>query len=199
MASKRARLTLAIGLWGVATAGGLYTIAAHGAAAGKPAEAPATLAASFRQTGLGQTGRATLVITAHPACPCTRATLHQLERVLTSTRETAAPADVVILFAGTQHDRVATDLRSLAERIKGARIIDDPNREIAKLLGAHTSGTVLFYDARGALKFSGGITPSRGHEGDSAGADAIRALLNDTSGVSRAPVYGCSLNSKSTP
>lgn len=197
MASKRARLIFAIGLWGAATAGGLYTIAAHGAAPGAAPDAPASLAASFRSSG-----RATLIVAAHPACPCTRATFHQLERILVNG---TGNTDVVILFAGNpERDRVASDLRGLAARMKGVRIIDDPKQEIAKSVGAHTSGTVLFYDASGALKFSGGITPSRGHEGDSAGSNTVRSLLAasaspSSSSTSHTPVFGCSLNSSSNP
>lgn len=186
--AKRARLVIALGMWGVATAGGLYTIAAHGAAAGAPPEAPSTLATSLRTAG-----RPTLVVAAHPACPCTRATFRELDRVLTSNR---GAADVIVLFAGDpKHDRVARDLRAQAERMKGARIIDDPKQELAKSLGAHTSGTVLFYDASGALRFAGGVTPSRGHEGDNAGAAAVRELLETSAArASSSPVYGCSLH-----
>ncbi|MFO0741825.1 MAG: hypothetical protein U0270_38370 [Labilithrix sp.] len=195
MASKRARLVVALGVWAAATAGGLYTIAAHGAAPGAAPEAPATLAGTLRTAG-----RPALVVAAHPACPCTRATFHELERILAHG---AGDADVVILFAGgPKPDLVASDLRGKAERMKGVRIVDDPRQELAKSLGAHTSGTVLFYDASGALKFSGGITPSRGHEGDNAGADTIRDLLSRaaaTSGPHATPVYGCSLHSKPTP
>ena len=44
-------------------------------------------------------------------------------------------------------------------------------------MGATTSGHVLLYDAGGVLRFAGGITDGRGHEGDNAGLDAALALL----------------------
>ena len=194
---KRARLIVAFAVWGAATAGGLYTIAAHGAAAGVAADAPTTLGVSLRSAG-----RPSLIIAAHPSCPCTRATFNELDRILAAPDLTGhVDADVVVLFAGSpKRDRVADDLRSRAEAMKGVRVIDDPKQEIAKGLGAHTSGTVLFYDAKGALKFSGGITPSRGHEGDNAGADSIHKLLAASKdSVRSTPVYGCSLTSKPTP
>lgn len=193
---KRARLIVAVGVWGAATAGGLYTIAAHGAAAGAAAEAPPTLAASLREPG-----HASIVVTAHPSCPCTRATLHELERILSAASAKPAHAGVVVLFAGNaKRDHVAAELRALAARVPGARVIDDPKLEIAKSLGAHTSGTVLFYDAAGALKFNGGITVSRGHEGDSNGGDTLRALLASEAPRTRStPVYGCPLSSNATP
>jgi hypothetical protein len=45
------------------------------------------------------------------------------------------------------------------------------------------------------LLFSGGITPARGHEGDSAGSDAIVELVKGRipSNVIREPVFGCTL------
>jgi hypothetical protein len=197
MPTKRARLFVAIAVWGAAAAGGLYAVAAHGAAPGRAADAPATLASSLRSAG-----RASIVVAAHPSCPCTRATFHELDRILASDAFRAARPDVVILFAGSsKRDRVAADLRAQASRMPGVRVVDDPKQEIARSLGAHTSGTVLFYDAGGALKFSGGITPSRGHEGDNAGAGTIRALLAASAAAKApsTPVYGCSLSDDPTP
>jgi len=66
---------------------------------------------------------------------------------------------------------------------------------------------VLLYDAAGALRFSGGITAARGHEGDSMGAAAILSLLSAASpavtaalapearqtALRAAPVFGCPL------
>ncbi|MBX3227535.1 MAG: RedB protein [Labilithrix sp.] len=185
------RVVVALVVWAAAASGGLYAVAAHGARAGAAAEAPETLRAELHTSG-----RATIVVAAHPSCPCTRATLRELDRI---ARDTHGAADVVVLFAGSERDRVGVELRRAAEAIPGARVVDDPARAIAKSLGAHTSGTVLFYDADGALRFSGGITPSRGHEGDSAGADEIRALVaGATRGHATTPVFGCPL-ARTTP
>ena len=38
-------------------------------------------------------------------------------------------------------------------------------------------GHVLLYDKNGALVFSGGVTPARGHEGDSIGNSMILAII----------------------
>lgn len=187
------KLVLAIAVWSVAAAGGLYAVTAHGAAEGRPASAPATLGASLRSSG-----RATIVVAAHPSCPCTRATLHELRKV---AEEANGAADIVILLAGHGTDRVADDIRANAASIPGARIVEDKDRAIAESLGAHTSGTVLFYDVTGALRFSGGITPSRGHEGASAGADAVRALVKDSAATTprSTPIYGCPISDSKSP
>ncbi len=204
-------MVLVIGLvaWVALGTSGLFALTAHGAAAGRPANAPAELSPTEDpSSSLRRTGRATLVVVAHPACPCTRATLHELERVLGSVGGTER-IDVVVLFTGPRRgdaraDRIAGQLRALAGAIPGARIVDDPGGVEASRLGAFTSGTVLFYDHAGSLHFNGGITPGRGHEGDSAGGDALRALLlRETSRETRAdgapvpngaaPVFGCAL------
>ena len=65
---------------------------------------------------------------------------------------------------------------------------------IAASFGAFTSGQVLLYDARrGALRFAGGITGARGHEGANAGRDALQSVLDEGAAKARAPVFGCSL------
>ena len=182
-------LVLALTVWAAACAAGLFIITAHSAKPGRAAAAPAELASKLRASG-----RATLVMIAHPSCPCTRASLHELQRVTAG----AQTADVVILFAGSsKRDRVGDDLRGIAESIPGVRVVDDPGGVQAKALGAHTSGTALFYDRAGTLRFSGGITASRGHEGDSAGGEQLRALLREdvqaTAAATATPVYGCAL------
>ena len=56
--------------------------------------------------------------------------------------------------------------------------------------------TLVLYDRDARLAFSGGMTASRGHEGDSHGRSAVtRLVLTGASHRSRAPVYGCPLQS----
>lgn len=198
--------------WAALAGGGFFGLTAYGAVAGLPADAPRELPAELAAT-LRPAGGATLVLVAHPACPCTRASLRELERVLGSVafRRDSLGVDVVVLFIGPRRaeasaDRVAVDLRKLVGSISGVRIVDDPEGAQASRLGARTSGTVLFYDDGGTLRFAGGITPGRGHEGDSAGADALRALLarrtsknaEATPYPAGAAVYGCGLTDGST-
>jgi hypothetical protein len=61
-----------------------------------------------------------------------------------------------------------------------------------------TSGAVLLYSSDGKLLFQGGITPARGHQGDSFGRQRILALLDGDAPDRRdAPVFGCALASDS--
>jgi hypothetical protein len=50
------------------------------------------------------------------------------------------------------------------------------------------------YDAAGRRLFSGGITPARGHQGDSFGRRRILALLSgSTTDRAESPAFGCAL------
>jgi len=88
----------------------------------------------------------------------------------------------------------ATDLWRGAAAIPGVTVVDDLDGVEARRFGALTSGQVLLYDAGGQLRFSGGITPARGHAGDNAGRSAIVALVESASSAPvETPVFGCSL------
>jgi hypothetical protein len=65
----------------------------------------------------------------------------------------------------------------------------------AERFGAVTSGAVMLFDTTGKRLFAGGITTSRGHEGDSAGGVMLRRLLkNETlAEAPTIPTFGCKL------
>jgi hypothetical protein len=139
-------------------------------------------------------GRATLVLFGHPQCPCTRATVAELARLMDRYRDRL---EAWVLFAtplGAGDDFSRSDLWSSAERIPGVRVLRDEGGAEAARFGAETSGTVALY-RDGKLLFHGGITPARGHEGDSFGKERLVSLLT-TGKADRndAPVFGCSLS-----
>lgn len=88
-----------------------------------------------------------------------------------------------------------TGLWSSAAAISGVMVRADIDGEAARRFGAATSGQALLYAIDGRLLFSGGITESRGHEGDNAGRSAIAALVlgAKTATPAASPVYGCPL------
>ena len=155
--------------------------------------------------------RVTLVMIAHTKCACTRASLHELERVMTD----AGPRlEAFVVFVGPDEGSAAgglLDLRATARAIPNVRVIENPTE--ARVFGAATSGQVLLYANDGALVFRGGLTAARGHEGDSFGGDAVRRLVQGTSAPrasgSSSPsdpalasaVFGCALfdNPKKDP
>ncbi len=140
------------------------------------------------------TGRATLVMLVHPHCPCTRASIRELDRLMARTRGLLAAHVLFLKPDGLDDDWARTDLWSSAAAIPDVDVAIDSRGSESARFGAVTSGLTLLYDPSGRLLFEGGITPARGHEGDSPGVDAIVSLLREgTSQHSQAPVFGCSL------
>lgn len=136
----------------------------------------------------------TLVMLAHPHCPCTRASIGELAQIVADTQ---GKLTAYVLFTkppGTDADWDATELRRSAAAIPGVTVVTDADGSEARRFGAETSGHTLLFDPNGALLFSGGITASRGHAGRNAGESAIIALVNgERSERARTPVFGCSL------
>jgi hypothetical protein len=145
-----------------------------------------------------QAGYSQLVVFIHPLCPCSNATLAELERMLApgSTAHAASFQIIVAIVTPRQADAEWTD-SSLVERFRnlhGAQVVFDAGGEEAERFGAVTSGTILYFDAAGQRRYSGGITQSRGHEGDNPGQLAVARLLsgNEPTGESLPP-FGCRL------
>lgn len=138
--------------------------------------------------------RPTLVVFAHPKCPCTRATFSELER-LQSAR--AGRFLTQIIFYEPQDSDASwrdTVLWNAARNYLDTTVHADPAGTIIDAAGARTSGTVALYSPEGALLYWGGITMARGHEGGNAGIDTIIALLDGQTRVqTHGLVFGCPL------
>jgi len=138
--------------------------------------------------------RDTLIMFAHPQCPCTRASIGELNRILAQSGDHIAAHVVFFRPADGSADWTNSELRQSAAAIPGVTVQDDTDNSLARKFGAETSGYVLFYNPKGQLLFRGGITGSRGHAGDNAGESAIISLaLGKPASVTRTPVFGCSL------
>jgi len=139
-------------------------------------------------------GRPTLVMLAHPRCPCTRATLGELEIIAARTQ---GLLDIHVIFLRSEAFDYRSDLWRQARSLPGAHVIADANGAEIRGFGALASGHVLVYDSRGRLSFSGGITSSRGHAGGNIGRDAVIALAHaERAEVSTSPVFGCALRER---
>jgi hypothetical protein len=138
--------------------------------------------------------RPTLLVLAHPQCPCTNATLGELELLMAQTQGKVNVHVVFVRPPGLPEDLVKGDLWRKASAIPGVTVeIDDGNIE-AGLFHVETSGEALLYGSDGGLLFAGGITLSRGHSGDNPGRTAISALINrGSTDQSTTPVFGCAL------
>ncbi|HUA64982.1 MAG TPA: hypothetical protein VME24_03985 [Alphaproteobacteria bacterium] len=141
--------------------------------------------------------RYTLIMFSHPKCPCTQASMEELNRLLAECNGRIAAHVLFFKPADFPVDWTQTDLRRSAAAIPGITVQDDIDNTLARKFGAETSGYVLLYNPRGQLLFRGGITASRGHAGDNAGESAIASIvIGQSTNLVQTPVYGCSLLSK---
>lgn len=140
------------------------------------------------------TDRPTLVMAAHPQCPCTRASVAELAQLMAHVQ---GKVQAYVLFYTPREsgaDWQNTDLRRTAAQIPGVTVLSDIDGAEAERFGAETSGHTFLFDPSGQLLFNGGITASRGHAGDNIGESAIVSLINDhTAKRSQTFVFGCSL------
>lgn len=136
----------------------------------------------------------TLLLFAHPHCPCTNATLGELELLIAQTQGKVNAHVLFIRPGGLTEDWVKSDLWRKASTIPGVTAeIDEGNVE-ARRFHVETSGEALLYGSDGRFLFAGGITLSRGHSGDNPGRTAITSLLNRGSAdENMTPIFGCSL------
>lgn len=142
--------------------------------------------------------RPTLVMIAHPHCPCTAASVGELARIMAHLAGRVETYVVLVRPKGAGAEWEDTELRRNAEAIPGVKVVCDLEGLEAQRFGAETSGHTELFGADGRLLFSGGITASRGHAGDNVGANAIVALVNNqTPARTQTLVFGCSLASRS--
>ena len=140
-------------------------------------------------------GRATLLMLAHPHCPCTRASIGELARLMAYCQGRVTATVLFIKPEGVADDWEKTDLWASAAVIPGVKVVRDDEGKEARRFHALTSGQTILYDANGHLQFSGGITSARGHAGDNDGRSAIVSLVNEGRAERRNTfVFGCSLH-----
>jgi len=138
--------------------------------------------------------RPTLLMFAHPRCPCTRASLGELEVFLAQFPGQISARVVILKPAETVTNWEKTDLWRKASSIPDVTVYTDNAGIEARRFHAETSGQTLLYDRSGTLQFQGGITLSRGHAGDNPGRSALQELLREGhSSQVKTPVFGCSL------
>ena len=181
--------------WIVTLAYGLRALANYETAPGRVGAAPESWPTASRIPRA--TDRETLVMLAHPHCPCTRASMGELAQIMARVQ---GKVSAYVLFLKPQNagaDWEDTDLRRSAARIPGVTVLSDVDGAEARRFGAETSGHTLLFDSNGRRLFSGGITESRGHAGGNAGESAIVSLANNHTAERRSTfVFGCSLTAR---
>jgi hypothetical protein len=195
MRRQRAVLFFCCSIWGCGVAGGMAALWHYAAQPGASGEAPAKWPAGSAITASAE--RATLVMSVHPHCPCTRASIEELSHLMTQAQGLVSAYVLVWTPADGDAAWAHTALADAAAGIPGVTVVADEGGLEAARFGALTSGNTVIYDRRGRLLFAGGITGARGHAGDNAGRDAAVAGLKNASGpAARAAVFGCSLRDK---
>ena len=140
-------------------------------------------------------GAATLVMLVHPRCPCTRASVAELARLMTDTHGRVQAHVLVMRPIGEPERWERTDLWDRAAAIPGVSVHTDIGGEEARRFGAVASGHVVVHAADGRLLFRGGITGARGHEGDNPGRSQASAAILRGLGEAIGPTFGCALRS----
>jgi hypothetical protein len=142
----------------------------------------------------------TLLIFVHPQCPCTQATASELDRLLVRIRNYPLMTYVVLFWPTHQsEDWQRAPLVKRFAAMPRVKLFFDADGKQAQRFGAKTSGQVILYDTAGNLQFRGGITGSRGHEGDNLGLDMLEAKIKGlNSNVAVSHVFGCALSKELT-
>jgi hypothetical protein len=186
-------------LWGVGLGAGFHELSAFSqkpGAVGAPAESlPPELRAGRNPA------RSLVVVALHPRCSCSSATADELGDLLGWTPEAFDLAVLSFVPAQGGPDWPEPKAPGPLARFR-PRIVADADGRLAERLGARTSGHVLVYDGADRLVFSGGVTPGRGHRGETAGQKTLRDFLSgrmdgaEAAGI--APVFGCAIQDAET-
>jgi hypothetical protein len=178
-------------LWFATVASGMAVILDYESRPGPAARPPTDWPSGTQVARIP--GRATLVMLAHPHCPCTRASVGELARLMAHVQGRLTATVLFLSPSSAPIDWEQTDLWQSAAAIPSVAVRRDVDGVEAARFGAVTSGQVIVYDAAGGMVFSGGITGGRGHAGDNAGRSAILALVDGEPSTRESPVFGCSL------
>lgn len=195
--TKTLLLTALLGLgWAAGIAFGFRSLLQYERAPGRIGAVPNTWPSDSRIERA--TDQATLVMLAHPRCPCTAASIADLEQMMAHIQGKISAYVLFLKPDGSSGEWDNTNLRRNAAAIPGVKVLSDIDGIEARRFGVETSGHTLLYARDGRLLFSGGITESRGHAGDNTGQRAIESLFNDVNPVRASTfVFGCALADRS--
>lgn len=184
-------MVIKFSIWLMTVACGLIALVLYAGQTGSQGEFKSEWPA---QSSLTHSGRPEFLMFLHPECPCSKASLGELEALMPKLKLKVL---VKILFSQIEssgHLASESELWQMAELIPGVELVVDEEEKEFKLFGAETSGQAYLYDENGTLVFSGGITPARGHRGDSTGKMAVQSWLKGRlpASVHTSP-FGCKL------
>jgi hypothetical protein len=139
-------------------------------------------------------GRPEVLLFLHPFCSCSDATVAEIAQFSARRKPgTPAPALTILFFRPRGSGWSPNSLWKKAQSLEAADVRWDDDGQEARRFGARTSGYTLLYSAGGELLFGGGVTASRGHQGDNYGLDHLTASLNSGQKSKPSRVFGCAL------
>ena len=186
------RFIVGIVLWGMLTATGFAALAVYCLTPGELGAPPHWDSVSLPFTLPEE--KHLLVMAIHPKCPCTRASLGELARLIRFAEDKLTCQLLVYQPTNAAKGWQQTALVRSGKKITDTELFYDIKGKLASQLGMTTSGSVVLYSPNGAPVFYGGITVSRNHHGDNLGSDAILSIISGTGADTRhTPVYGCSI------
>ncbi|MEA2736251.1 MAG: hypothetical protein QOE14_2702 [Humisphaera sp.] len=192
--------TIAVVVWASASALCFARLWKYEAAAGPAARSPTAWPQDT--SVLQERGLPTLILLMHPKCPCSRATVEELAKLMSHAQGRLVARVLMIRPDGVAKFWERTDLWQTAAAIPGVTVVADAQGSESRRFGAATSGQALLYSPDGRLLFAGGITGSRGHSGDNEGRSLVLALVRaeiipTAAEPPQTPVYGCPLFAES--
>lgn len=185
--------------WALMVAAGQALLLEHTTTAGDPGAPPLALPPTIASTLHWDRQQPLLLLAAHPQCPCLPATLTELRRALAAS----SPPTLRVLLHTPSAPPAEWDAAAdaaLRRALPAGALVDDRDGALAATLRLRTSGHVLLFGVDGSLRFSGGVTAGRGHEGDNrAGRTLAAQLANTGNPVATTAVFGCPLQADSAP
>jgi hypothetical protein len=183
---------IALSAWGSAVAAGSWVLMKYETTAGRSGK-------TVSQWPIGSIiplakDRYTLVMFAHPKCPCTRASIEGLNGLM--ARRPGRLSVYVLFYRPSNYSESWTqsDFWRSARSIHTLQVAMDSSGIEAKRFGARTSGHTFVFDPQGRMWFTGGITAARGVQGDNSSLSAVEYLtLRGPRSLVRMPVYGCDI------
>jgi hypothetical protein len=199
---KKLLLAGFVAAWLGAAGWGMWRLAAYSLAPGAQGVAPSAWPESAALPR--DRGTYTAVVALHPECPCSRATIEELDSILAHCGDRLEVHALFVDVPGLPEPAEKSDLWARASRIARVHARKDATGAEARRFRMQTSGETRLYAPDGQLLFQGGITAARGHVGENPGEAAIIQFVTQSSAAStplHTPVFGCALwgNSESTP
>ncbi|MBP9093345.1 hypothetical protein KBI23_20155 [bacterium] len=194
-ASTNLGLMRVVFLWAVLVLLGYGSMVFYSTA---PAKSAVTVGKYPSSSSLSKGDGLTLIIFLHPQCPCSIATVSELEGLLarSSLSSRLKVYAVVSSPVGCSQTFVKGAVIDSLSAVKNVQVFIDNDDVESQRFGAKTSGQTLLFDSDGKCLFRGGITAARGEVGANAGVDALRHYLSGGRYlINKTPVFGCSLES----